>query len=334
MSRKANPAMIGGFVLGAIALLVVALAAFGSARFFTHRPRAVAFFQGSIQGLTEGSAVNLRGVPIGTVTGIELRLDVKDMQPVIPVYMEFDPRHLKLDNAALGADVSNQKLLRDAIAKGLHAKLATQSLVTGQLVIELDLDPDEPRRMVGADPATVEIPTAPSDIDKLKRALSQLPLDKLAGSALQLLQNTDRLVTSEDLHNLLRSLAAAGDNLNGLLGDARRDLPGVVADVHGTAGSASKAFAAAEKAVGDLQTTLKTADRMLNSDVRDALRVAASALLNAQKALANADTLIAPNSPQRYDIDQALQNLAATTKSLRIFAEDLERRPNSLVVGK
>jgi paraquat-inducible protein B len=50
--------------------------------------------------------------------------------------------------------------------------------------------------------------------------------------------------------------------------------------------------------------------------------------------LANSDSVVAPNSPQRYDLDQTLRNLTATTRALRVFAEGLERRPNSIVVGK
>ena len=81
-------------------------------------------------------------------------------------------------------------------------------------------------------------------------------------------------------------------------------------------------------------TALTTANQLLNGDVREAVRVAIGTLEKAQKLFANSDSLIAPNSPQRYDIDQTLRNLTATTRSLRVFAEGLERRPNSIVVGK
>src|SRR5215469_9972353 len=175
MSRKANPAVVGGFVLGAIALTVAAVAAFGGGKFFTHRERAVAFFEGDIQGLAVGSAVNLRGVQVGAVTDIALRLDVKTMHPVIAVYMEFDRNRIHFDRAVSATEMAEHEPLRTAIANGLHASLATQSLVTGQLVVELDLEPDKPTRLLGADPSTVEIPTSPSDFDKLKNTITQLP---------------------------------------------------------------------------------------------------------------------------------------------------------------
>ena len=159
MSKKSNPTLIGGFVLGAVALIVVALAVFGSGKLLGRHPRAVAFFQGNIQGLSVGAPVNLRGVQIGTVTDIQIRLDVNTMQPIIPVYMEFDPNHLRIKGEVTAAEIAGQEPLKRAIANGLHARLATQSLVTGQLAVELDLDPTEPRRLAGADPSTVEIPT-------------------------------------------------------------------------------------------------------------------------------------------------------------------------------
>jgi paraquat-inducible protein B len=210
VSKKANPTIIGGFVLGAIAFVVVAVAVFGSGKFFSRHPRAVAFFQGNIQGLTVGSTVTLRGVEVGSVKAIHLNLDVKTMEPIIPVYMEFDPDRLRIPRGVFTeAELLKQDPLKLAIAKGLHARLATQSLVTGQLIVDLDLDPNEPRRFTGADPSTVEIPTTESDIDKLKKALTQLPLDQIATSALQLLQDADRLVKSDEIPKLL-TLACLG----------------------------------------------------------------------------------------------------------------------------
>jgi paraquat-inducible protein B len=327
MSRKANPTLIGGFVLGAIALTVAGVAVFGSGKFFKHYPRAVAFFQGNIQGLTVGSSVNLRGVEIGSVTGIQLQLNVKSMEPIIPVYMEFDPSRLIARGAFSPEEIAQQEPLKTAIAKGLHARLATQSLVTGQLVVELDLDPNEPRRLTGADPSTVEIPTSQSDIDKLKKALTELPLDQIAASALELLQDTNRVVKSDEIPKLLNSLVSLSDNLNALIAVAREDVPKVVANFAEITSSTRDTLASAKTAV-------TTANQLLSGDVREAVRVAIGTLQRAEKLLANSDSLLAPNSPQRSDLDQTLRNLTATTRALRVFSENLERRPNSLVIGK
>ena len=328
MSKKANPTIIGGFVLGAIAVIVAAVAVFGSGKFFSRHPRAVAFFQGNIQGLTVGSKVNLRGVEVGSVSSIQLDLDVKTMEPIIPVYMEFDPDRLRIPHGTFSeAELLKQEPLKLAITKGLHARLATESLVTGQLVVELALDPNEPRRFTGADPSTVEIPTTESDFDKLKKALTALPLDQLTASALRLLEDADRLVKSDEIPKLLTSLLSVSENLNALVAGTRDDLPKVVGDLRELTHSTGETLASAK-------TALTTANQLLAGDVREAVRVAIGTLQKTEKVITNSNSLLAPDSPQRYDIDQTLRNLTATTRALRVFAEGLERRPNSLVVGK
>lgn len=332
MSKKASPTVIGAFALGAIALTVAAVAVFGSGKLFSSHPRAVAFFKGNIQGLNVGSVVTLRGVPIGTVSAIRLEVDVKNMEPIIPVYMEFDPDRLRARGGAIST--ADQEPLKLAIAKGLHARLATQSLVTGQLLIDLDLDPNEPRTLLGADPSTVEIPTSESDIQKLKNALSQIPLDKIAASALRLLDNADRLVSSPEVPKLLQSLVLAGESLDRLLASLGADFGPLIANANETVSSARETLATAQGAMAEMRATLATADHLMSSDLRETVKAAAGALQKSEKLLVDADSLLAANSVQRFDLDQTLRNLSAATRALRMFADELERRPNSVIVGR
>ena len=332
--RKANPTIIGAFVLGALVLVVAAAIIFGSGKLFTRQTRAVVFFSGSLQGLNVGAPVNLRGVQIGSVGEIRLDLDVKTMRPVIPVYIDFDPSRLTLSDLPQGGPPGKQPLLRAAIDNGLHARLATQSLVTGQLLVELDLDPNEPRNLVGADPSTVEIPTSESDIEKLKNTLLQLPLDKLANGAIQLIDHADQILSSPEIPKLLQSMVGLMNNADGLVSDTRGSVGPVVGDVRDTAAASREALGAAQKAMLEMQTTLGSADRLIGSDLRDTVRSATAALQRAEKVLAEADGLIAANSAQRYDLNETLKNLTATSRSLRVFADELQRRPNAMIMGK
>ena len=72
MSKKANPAAIGVFVLAALAIAAGALVVLGSGKLFRESMRIVAFFEGSLSGLDVGAPVELRGVRVGTVTRILL----------------------------------------------------------------------------------------------------------------------------------------------------------------------------------------------------------------------------------------------------------------------
>ena len=64
MSKPANKTLIGAFVVGATALLLLAIAVFGSGKLFQTTSRYVLFFDGSISGLSVGSPVLFRGVPV------------------------------------------------------------------------------------------------------------------------------------------------------------------------------------------------------------------------------------------------------------------------------
>lgn len=333
MSKKANPTVIGVFTLGAIALIVAAVAIFGSGDVFARRPRAVAFFQGSLQGLSVGAPVNLRGVQVGTVKDIRLDLDLETMEPTIPVYMELEPERLHTTHAA-DVDLTHQRPLQVAIQNGLHARLASQSLVTGQLLVELDLNPNEPRHFVGADPSTIEIPTSQSDVEKLKNTLMQLPLDKVANASLRLIEDTDRLVKSPDAEKLLQSLVALSGNASAFIASVQENLSPFWGDLHETMSSSRETLAAARNTLTDTRTALTTTNRVMATNIPEVLKAANSALQKAEKVLVDADSLVATNSAQRADFDQTLQNLAATTRSLRVFADELQRRPNSVIVGK
>jgi paraquat-inducible protein B len=338
MSQKANPAAIGAFTLGAIALLAAAGLVLGSGRLLTHHTRAVAYFEGDIQGLTVGSAVDLRGVQVGTVTAIGIRVDLDTMEPLIPVFMELDPNHFDLRGGKeTKGDVprsSHEELLKRAVESGLRARLATQSLVTGQLIVELDLDRNERSRFVGADPSVIEIPTSDSDIQKLKNVLGRIPLERIADSLLRTLDDADRLVSSPEIPRLLQSLAHASDNLDRLVTSLNAEVDPLVANANQTMTSAQDALADARRALAEIRSTLATASHLMATSVDEAAKGAAVTLQKADRVLSDADGLIGANSPQRFDIDQALRNLAAASHALRLFADDLQRKPNNIVMGK
>lgn len=334
MSTKPNPTVIGSFALGAIALAIFAVVVFGSGDLFAHHPRAVTFFTGNMQGLRIGAAVNFRGVQVGKVTDIILRADPKTMKLTIPVYMAFDLKSLDLSSPLTTQDIAHHTGLKDLIADGLHARLASQSLVTGQLNVELDLNPDEPRTLTGGDPSTVEIPASESDLTKLKTAFTQLPLDQIANSALRVLDDVDRVVSSPEVPKLLTSLAALSENANGLIAEARADLGAVTADVNDAAHSADDTLATAKTSLTEMGTALTTVNQLMTTEIAEAVKTALVALVKAEKLMGAADGIVSVTSPQRADIDQTLRNLATTTRALRLFSEELERKPNAIVLGK
>ena len=88
MSRKANPTLIGAFVLGGIVLVVAALMLFGGGRFFTEKATFVAYFDEPVSGLSIGAPVNFRGVKVGTVKEVLIHYNQAEGDAFMPVIIE------------------------------------------------------------------------------------------------------------------------------------------------------------------------------------------------------------------------------------------------------
>ena len=128
MSKMANKSVIGAFVIGAIALAVIAVVVFGSGKFLAKEQKYIMYFQGSVKGLSIGSPVVLRGVKIGEVKDISIRPQ-EDLTVSIPVIVTID-----VDKMNPGGVVKISKpyeRLQDLIKKGFRAQLQSQSFVTG-----------------------------------------------------------------------------------------------------------------------------------------------------------------------------------------------------------
>ena len=110
MSKPANKTLIGAFVIGAIALLVIAVLIFGSGKFLKKTFHTVVFFEGSIKGLNEGAPVIFKGVKVGAVKEIRLIYDAANDSLRIPVIIELEPEKIKRDHELTGNHTLHLKL--------------------------------------------------------------------------------------------------------------------------------------------------------------------------------------------------------------------------------
>src|ERR1700757_1785759 len=80
MGKRVSPTVIGAFVVASFAILVVALVVIGSGKMFTKPIRFICMFPGDLNGLKIGAPVKVRGVQVGEVEAIRLRLDPSEGQ--------------------------------------------------------------------------------------------------------------------------------------------------------------------------------------------------------------------------------------------------------------
>ena len=347
MSKKANPKLIGGFVVSALIILIGGILTFGSGDFFREKITYVMFFKGSVNGLDVGAPVAYRGVSIGAVTKISVRIE-ENSEPVIPVVIEIDPSKVEDPHASLGDAKYEGKILRQLVARGLRGQLELQSLITGKLFIQLTIFPSAEPAVVGQAEGYPTIPTIPSDLEKLKDTIGKLPLKEIANNTNEILQGIDRIVNSPEIPSILRNADEAVEELNNTIRQVQGKLVPMIDNLDGTIGDARMLVTNVNDYVGPLATgldntlgdarqlTLNINKRVepLVASIEKTSTSAQELLLQATKAFKDVDRLLGRNSPAQYQFAETLEELRAAARSIRIFADYIEQHPDALIYGK
>ncbi len=332
MSKQANTKLIGGFVIGAVVLVVSGILLFGSTKFFSHQKEFVLFFQDSVKGLNIGAPVDFRGVNIGTVKDIKIVLNKKDFSLLIPVFIEIDPERIALGGTEselrkLVEKKEKKTFMQLLIKRGLKAQLAMQSLVTGQLGVHLDFYPDKPVRLVGTEPSYTEIPTTESSLSALSKTLENIPLAEIADKVEKALDGIEKLVNSPDLKETLVSLHKTVDEAHVFLGHLDGQVKPLATSTQLTLSEAKKLFSNAAQLASNLNSRIPGLIASLEGTSKSA-DVTMKGANNAVERFAGA------NSPLRLEMIKTLNEFSAAARSFRILAEYLENHPEALIKGK
>lgn len=303
MGKRVNPALIGAFVLGAIALAVVALLVWGSGRFFEKAYNYVCYFPGSVNGLNLGAPVKFRGVQVGEVTDVRLRYKQVRGDPRVPVFLKLDEDRVRELGAERGP---THEVMQEYVERGMRARLQTLSIVTGVLYVDFDLVPGSPLVLVQAEDAPVpELPTLPTPLEEMTKSVSEI-LAELKGI---------------DFERIGKGVDEAIANVNGLLGKpelhhAVEALPGLVAD--------------AKRLVDNLDSRTAPVLTSAQGTAQEARRAAESL----RATLDDVHALVAPDSALAVGLTRTVGDLGQAARALRDLADYLERNPNSVVFGR
>ena len=349
MARRANPALIGGFVLGAIVLAVIGLVLLGGGRFFRQTKPLVAYFEGSVKGVSIGAPVTFRGAKIGSVTDVQVIVDTRNDTIITPVFFEIDAGRLHdISGRKYRASSNTQRTMKKLFDRGLRAELEMQSFVTGQVGISLDFNPDTPVRLTGLSKDRLEVPTVPSDIEKLTRTIQEIPVAEITAAAKETIETVRDILQSPQTQQTLRSLGNAArrseETLAAAEGLVRRvdaQIEPLMAEIKATATTARGALAEAQATLTRLtptvETTLKEYQTLARTtdDRLGQLTVGLDrTLAGLDRTLRGADEVLGEASPVRHNLETALGDLSAAAQSIRVLADYLERNPNSVVFGK
>jgi len=325
MAKRTSSAAIGFFVVGALALIVVAIAVLGSGRLFREEHKFICFFQGDLNGLKIGAPVKVRGVQIGSVAEIRLGLPtsygkLKQQAAVtLPVIIEVNAAQIK--NQGGTGEALQPDQVEKFIKLGLRAQLNTESLLTGLLYIDLNLHPNTPINLA-LEPGTSEypeIPTIPTDLEQVQdtamKALAKLDkidFNALVTSITYAANSANQLLSSPDIKATLSSLKDATAGLNQTVVQVQREI-GMLND----------------KFDPLIASMTKTSDSLKKTSDQAGL-----ALTQLKSTLDTLQTAVAPDSPLAYRIDVALDNLSQASGAVRQLADFLQRDPSALVRGR
>jgi len=315
MSQRANSTLIGAFVVGAIALVVAAFLLLGDVGLFKDREKVVMYFTGSVDGLNKGAPVNVRGVKIGTVIDINIEIHPADGEFFIPVIVQFEPDAVE-DVRTIKVPDPDQDRLKYLIEElGLRAQLHLQSVLTSQMAIQLDYHPNTAFHYHGSGDLR-EIPTIPMAFEQLSEQLQDFPLDQILNDITSTLSSINQIVSSADAMELIKTLNNTMKSVDELATNINDNLKPLADNTNKTLGSIDQLAQNVNRNIQPLADNTK------------------NALLDAQKALREIEALLNEDSTQVYNLNIALEEIVNAARSIRIFAETIERQPETLLKGK
>lgn len=332
MSRKANPTLIGAFVLGALALAVVTTLLLAGGSWFGERRQHIMYFDGAAQGLQVGAPVVFLGVKVGTVKQIQLGLDPQSRRFLVPVMIELEPQVVRTRGGE-PIDLRDRATVRQLVERGLRARLRMQSLLTGQLYVDLDFHPDKPAIFAALDPELSEIPTIRTAGQELTTRLEGFPMDKFLADVAGISSAVNQLISAPATQELPRRLEATLRHLESLA--ARFDAQGgpILNDVRGNLAELHKALLAAQAALAKVDTAADRVGELTRSDstMVGNLTKASEELAKAASAVRS---LTEQQSPTVAGVNAALKEITRAADALRLLAETLEQQPDAIWRGK
>ena len=142
------------------------------------------------------------------------------------------------------------------------------------------------------------IPSVPTDLEALTASISGL-LDRLSSLPI------------EDIVQILHSAAATIEN--------------IVADPDVAAGIENLAAAGSD---------LRSLIAELEASTGPMARSAEAAVAQAQQTMQSVDAMLGQNSTLRYQLERVLQELTTAARSIRSFADMLDRDPSAIIRGR
>ncbi len=280
--------------------------------------RMTVVFEESVRGLAIGAPVEYRGLQIGSVEDVALRVSDTLGGAEIVTTIVLQPRRIGIGHLTEDDVLA---FFRRSVERGLRARLAVGSIVTGAAYVQfVDLPQARAAELDVAASPYPRMPSVPSQLGMLKGSVDEilarieaLPVEELIANASGFLEN-------------LRTLTG---------GEAAQGLPGDLAE---TVASAKRMIRALEDAKAGEAVTATLADvrkAVASVEATAAELPAVARRLSALAASAEqaAATLAEGGSLNRAGL-AALRDVQNAARAIKSLASTIERDPNSIILGR
>lgn len=317
---QANKFRLGLFVLSGTLLFIAGLFLLGLEGLFVRKAHFVTLFPESVQGLTVGSPVKFKGVPIGTVANITIQVESKQIR----VDMDINLSSFSAENKVPDGDILQlfNKYMRTQREKGLRCRLEYAG-ITGLKYIELDYFKTKRERLIpppkNKTADTIYLPSTPSafkDILKLINTslerIAKVDFDGLSNRLDSVLKSAGKIVSDPKLLQAIEQMESMSANLE----QSSKVLKDTL-----TPGRVREIVQNVEKILDKLHLISKRLDVQLDkariADTANSFRKAANAVTESRDMISN--TLLKVN-----------QAIDAFTEFINYLNDD----PKSLIKGK
>jgi len=266
-----------------------------SEKTYARKNKWLLHFDSGVRGLKAGAPVELQGIQMGQVLDVNLEFDVDKEAFKIPVLIEIEPDRVKA-SGQLPKGAEGQKIMDFLVEKGLRAQLKTGSLITGQLLVAIEMHPEAPPANINWEGRYPELPTVPTAMEEMTTNLTQLlnkfeklPIEQIGDDLRDTVAGAKQLINSAELQQAVRALNQTLDQ--------------------------------AQKFVAALNTGIAP-------ELKTAVSNLDTALIQAQKLTKSLNSDVAPQ------LDRTLKELQSAARSIKAWAAYLERNPEALIRGK
>lgn len=300
MNEQVNSKLVGGFVIGAVVLVVIVFMFFGSGKFFANKDYYVIYFREDATGLDLEAPVKVRGVQIGKVNEIT-PLSVAAGEIYIQVIIEVYEDVIKDISTEIVSENPSEEM-DYLVKKGLRAQLAVESLMLGKLSIKLDYFPDTEITYGGFNDEYIEIPSIKTtgeemfgSVENILKSVEGMRLQEISTALLSIISKIDATIETMDFKSTFASL-------NTTL-----------------------------RAMEDLTTNM---DSLLEPVSGSVIQTSGSVNETLEKFEQLAERFNRLADENQYYLKQSFEELILTSRSLRNLTEYLQQHPSSLIFGK